>query len=318
MPSTNFDENGDLVKGTFVTKKQVLELSYGLGITNRWSAGVRFPFVYKKTKLDGPEAVNYRRGRNNVYGTLFEEAFVDYVDHHELWKLWEADLPTLGDVEVWTNYSFYQKLEPTTSFVLEVLYKAPTGNDNPRRGNEVRSYLTTGTPDTYVGLGFKQEAWKFSFAAHGGYNWRMEASTKHSAGTVDLADEAKGDFEVAFQMPEVDPFWGSFAMIGTAHYKQRLWNSRITDNQGNVTIMEDTPGSLLTVEPKLQINEFPLLEDIPVLSLMSKWESFFSADIPVSGQRTFLPRSEYQPPWDLETYEGVGITYSLGLIKRWQ
>jgi len=308
-----FDENGELKKGSFQSKKQVLDLALKIGVTDRLTVKVNFPFVYKKTRITDPDNQNYRLGRSNVYGTLAEDALVDFLDNHEIWKLWEADLPTLGDVNIWSAYSLYQKLDPTTSFTFEFNYKTVTGNDNPRRGKEVRSFLTTGTFDFYGGLGFKQEAWKFSFEGHGGYNYRVKGPTKYSSGTMDLADQVKGSVGVAFQIPEVSPFWDTWAFIGEAHYMQRLWNSRVTDNFGNTKIIEDTPGYSLTVVPKIMMTDLFGWE-VPLS------EGFFSAEIPVAGQRTFLvqSRSSYLPPWDIEGYEGVGITYNLGLIKRWK
>jgi hypothetical protein len=320
-----FDDEGDLVEGSFKTKKQTFELFLGMGFSDNWSLAITFPFVYKKTKVfEGNQ--NYRLGRDNTYGALFEEATVDFVDNHELWKVWEADLPSMGDVRLWSGYSVYRKMDPrTTSVILEVEVKFPTGDDNPRRGGEVRNHLTTGQTDSYLGVGFKQQAWKFAFEAHGGYNIRWKSSTKYSAGKVDLGDQLLGDLEVMFQIPEVAPLWSNINVGGVVQYMGRMdfgveidgkkpMFTYIEDNLGHEVNLEDAPGSLISAGPKV-VYESPITR-------WTGWfdEVLFSMDIPISGQRTFLvqSKSSYLPPWELETYEGVGVTYSLGVIKRWQ
>lgn len=306
-----YDEDGNLVEGDFRIKKQTIDLSLGMGFTDRWSVRINFPFSYKKTKIDDPSL--YRLDRSNVYGTQAEEAFIDFVDYHELWKLWEADLPSLGDVHIWTGYSLYQKFDPTTSFIIEFDYKAPTGNDNPRRGAKVRNYLTTGTPDFYSGLAIKQQTWKFSFEGHAGYNARMKSDTKYSSGTLDLSDQLLTDLEVAFQVPELKSVLGSWTILSQVHYMRRMTNTTITPNTGGKKEIEDTPGYSLSIEPKII---YPYKGFIETLS----GELYFSADIPLGGQRSFLVQGKnyFLPPWEIESYEAVGITYTLGLIKRWQ
>lgn len=317
-----YDEDGTLVEGSFKSKKQVLNLNAGIGFTDRWSVRVNFPLVWKKTKITSQENQNYRVGRENTYGFLAEEATVDYLDNHELWKLWEADLPTLGDVEVWMGYSPFRPKtlekdqKTSTSWIFETVYKAPTGNDNPRRGAHVRSYLTDGNPNFYLGTAVKQYLYFMSAAVHAGYNWRMPASVKYLAGEVDYADEIKVDGELAFQLPKKgagEPF-NPFALVIGGHYMTRVTDSEIKDNNGNTEVVEDTPGFMASVEPKLVYHGY---------TGFFEWFSgdlYFSADIPVAGQRSFFveSRSLALPPFDVESYEGVGITYTLGLIKRWE
>ncbi|MCB1152517.1 MAG: hypothetical protein H6684_00640 [Deltaproteobacteria bacterium] len=324
-----YDEDGNLVEGGFQTKKQTFDFMFGMGLTDRWSFRINFPFVYKKTRISDPDSPNYRTGQSNVYGTLGEEAIADHLDQNEVWDLWNADLPWLGDIDLWTGYSLWQKLEPTRSLIAELNFNIPTANDNPRRGTEIRNYLGDGTPDLYLGLGYKHEQWKFSFEGHAGYNIRMKADTKHSPGTLDPADEVKADGEIAFQIPEVQPLWNTMAIVVAGHYRERVGNFRWEettefdyvdstirrDRRGNTLEFDDTPGYLASVEPKV-IFEKP------------EWWGFdwfdgdwiFFADIPVAGQQSFLPvsRSFYYPPYELEHYEAVGITYGLSLVKRWQ
>lgn len=311
-----YDEDGNLVEGDFHIKKQTMSLGLGMGFTDRWSVSIRFPFVYKKTVITDPERnQNYRIDRENTYGALFEEAIVDYLDNHELWMLWEADLPTLGDVELWSGYSLYQNLEPrTTSLIAEIVYKAPTGNDNPRRGSNVRNYLTTGTPDFTLGLAAKQQLWRFSGELHAGYKFRMKANTKYAAGTVDLADQVLVDAEIAVQPGEAKPLWDSLALMTEIHYMTRVNDSRLLDNKGNKMVMDDAPGYLLSIEPKF------VCQGLWPLKIIYSGEIVGSMDIPIAGQKSFLPhsRSSYLPPWELESYESVGITYNFALVKRWQ
>jgi hypothetical protein len=316
-----WDEDGNLVKGPFRIKKQTIDFALGVGLSDKWSIRVNFPFVNKKTKITDPGNPNYRYGRDNTYGYLGEEALVDFFDNHELWRVWEADLPSLGDIVLWSGYSLYQNLDPrTTSVVAEVIYKTPSGNDNPRRGSTIRNYLTDGTPDFYVGLAAKQQLWRFSGELHGGYNFRMKGGTKYSAGSMDFADQIRGDAEVAFQIMQGDDSvtdfkaFGPTTLIVATHYMQRVNDSTLKDNQGNTETMNDTPGFEMSVEPKL------LSQGLWPLSVIYSGELFISADIPVAGQRSFLEqsRSMYRPPYELESYESVGISYTLGLVKRWQ
>lgn len=322
-----YNDDGELIEGSFQTKKETLNLFLGMGFTDKWSMRINFPFVWKKTKITSTQNQNYRAGRDNVYGYLAEEAVVDYFDHHELWKLWEADLPQLGDVDIWMGWSPFrpktleEDADYMTSWIWEVDYKAPTGNDNPRRGNEVRNFLTDGTPDTYFGTAVKQMLWRFSLEGHLGYNWRMPASVKYLAGEIDFADQIKADGEVAFQLPEAavrimtaNLFKDSGAIILGGHYMTRVTDTEIKDKNGNTITVDDAPGYLASFEPQLILHGY---------TGFFKWFSgdvVLSADVPMAGQNSFFvaSRSSALPPFEVESYEGVGITYSLGLIKRWQ
>lgn len=301
-----WDDDGNLVEGSFKTKKQTFNIFFGMGVSDNFSFSVNWPFVYKKTMVFSGNQ-NYRLGRNNTYGVLGEEAIVDFLDHSDPWKLWEADLPWLGDVTMRFAYSVFRRLDPTTSIVIESLVKWPTGNDNPRRTGHLRNYLTTGNTDWYNGLAIKQQAWKFAFELHGGYNYRMPADTKFSPGHLDIGDQVLGDFEIAFQMPELPPIWDTFAIIGQAHYMHRLFESTIIDNLGNEHNLDDAPGYELTVTPKL-------------IFTRGSGDLWFAMDVPLQGQNSFLvfSRSMYLPPLELESYDGVGVTYTVGISKRWQ
>ena len=321
-----YDEVGDLVAGSFKTKKQIFSFYFGMGFTDNWSVSIMFPFVYKKTKIfDGNQ--NYRQKRDNTYGYLFEEGLVDFFDNHEIWKLWEADLPQLGDVVIHNSYSVFRKMEPyTTSIVLELDIKFPTGNDNPRRGDTVRNYLTAGNTDSALGIGIKQQAWWLSFEFHFAYNIRWPAATKHSAGELDYGDQLLGEFELAFQPDSGWSYLDSLVLAGAVHAMARplsedfrfagkkAFSTYLKDNAGNITELDDAPGGVLSVEPKI-------IYMAPVTWLTHLFnEVHLGMDIPVYGQRSFLvsSKSNYLPPWDIEGYEGVGITYSFNLIKRWQ
>jgi len=300
-----WNDDGELIEGSFKTKKQTFNVFLGMGFSDNWSVSLNWPFVYKKTMLyDGNQ--NYRLGRKNTYGVLAEEAFTDFLDHSDPWKLWEADLPTLGDIDMWTAYQFFRRSDPMTSIAYEMLIKWPTGNDNPRRTGNIRNYLTTGQTDWYNGLAIKQQAWKFSFELHAGYNYRMPADTKFSPGKLDLADQVVGDAEIAFQMPELfAPHFtnNNLALALRAYGFFRVIETTIEDNLGNEHTLEDAPGYAFHIEPKV---------------MWKNW--FFSMDYPVMGRNSFLvfSRSLFLPPLELESYEGVGITYSLGYLKRWQ
>ncbi len=301
-----WNEDGELIEGSFKTKKQTFNLFLGMGLSDNWSCSVNWPFVYKKTMVF-PESNNYRLGRNNTYGILAEEAVVDFFDHSDPWQLWEAQLPQLGDLTIWTAYQFFRRLDPTTSFIGEFRLKLPTGNDNPRRTGHIRNYLTTGNTDWYGGLAIKQQAWKFAFTARAGYNFRMPADTKYSPGKIDLADEVLGNFQMAFQMPALQPIWDTFAIIGDVNYMQRVTKTTIIDNLDNEQTMDDVPGMALNVRPKLSFTH-------------GSGDLWLAMDIPVMGQNSFLvySRSMFLPPIELESYDGVGITYSIGITKRWQ
>jgi hypothetical protein len=321
-----YDDSGDLVEGSFKTKKQVFSLYLGMGWTDNWTVAVTFPFVYKKTKLfEGSN--NYRLGRDNTYGYLFEEAVFDFFDNHELWRLWEADLPQLGDLHLYNAYSVFRKLEPyTTSIVIELDVKFPTGNDNPRRTAEVRNFITDGNTDSLLGIGIKQQAWKFAFEFHGGYNIRWPANTKYSAGTVDFADQLKADGEIVFQIPETQPLWDAINIGATAHYMirpdidaikiagRKPFSTYIKDKNGNEVEVGDSPANMLSVGPTV-VYQAPIGWITHVFN-----EIHFNMDIPVMGENTFLSttKSYMMPPYELESYEGVGITYSFKLLKRWQ
>jgi hypothetical protein len=213
----------------------------------------------------------------------------------------------MGDVVLWTAYQFYMHLEPTTSFVGEFRLRFPTGNDNFRRTGHIRNYLTNGNTDWYGGLAIKQQAWKFSFALHAGYNFRMPADTKYSPGKIDLGDEVLGNFQAAFQMPVLQPLWDTFAIICDVNYMQRVMATTVVDNLGNDQTLDDVPASALDVRPKLSFT-------------LGTGDLWLAMDIPIMGQNSFLvySRSMWLPPIELESYDGVGITYSIGITKRWQ
>ncbi len=301
-----WDSDGNLVEGGFKTKKQTYNLFFGMGLSDNWSVSFNWPFVYKKTIIY-PGGNNYRLGRTNTYGALLEDAVVDYFDHHDAWKLWEAQLPQLGDVVMWTGYQFFHRLDPTTSFIGEFRIKFPTGNDNPRRTGHIRNYVTDGNTDWYTGLAIKQQAWKFSFALHAGYNYRMPADTKYSPGKIDLGDEVQGNFQLAFQMPGLKPLWDTFAIIGDADYITRVMKTTVIDNLGAKQTLDDVPGSSLYVRPKISFT-------------LGDGDLWIGMNIPIMGQNSFLvySRSLFLPPIELESYDGVGITYSIGITKRWQ
>ena len=321
-----YDDNSELVEGSFRTKKQNFDLFFGMGFSDNLSIALTFPFVYKKTKiLEGNQ--NYRMKRDNTYGYLVEEAFVDFFDNHELWKLWEADLPQLGDIRLYTCYSVYRKLEPrTTSVVVELDVKFPTGNDNPRRTGEIRNYIADGNTDSYIGAAVKQQVWKFSFEAHAGYNIRWKGDTKYSPGTIDYADQILASGEIMFQVPDAPPLWETLALGTEVHYMARPdidglrfagrkpFTTYVKDNSGNELEVEDSPGSLLSVGPKV-------IYQAPIGWITHLFDEVnFGMDIPVMGQNSLLvkSRSESLPPYEVESYEGIGVTYSIGVLKRWQ
>lgn len=320
-----FDDASELVEGSFKTKKQIFDLYFGMGFSDNLTVAVTFPFVYKKTKVF-EENQNYRLRRDNTYGYLFEESFIDFFENHELWKLWEADLPQLGDIRLQAIYSVYRKLDPrTTSVVVEMETKFPSGNDNPRRTGKVRNYMTDGNTDSYLGAAVKQQLWKFAFEAHAGYNLRWKADTKYSPGTIDFADRIQADGEVVFAIPEADPLWDTINVGAEVHYMirpdvnfkaagRKVFSTYVKDNKGNEIELEDAPGSLLSVGPKV-------VYEAPIGWITHLFDEVnFAMDIPIMGQNSLLTRSNtyYNPPWELESYEGVGITYSVGVLKRWQ
>ncbi len=301
-----WNDKGTLIAGSFKEKKETLNLGVGGGFSDNWSVAINFPFTYMKTVVE-PGNQNYRPGRSNTYGVLGEEAFVNFLDRANPWKLWEADQPQLGDVNVWMAYQVFQRLDPTTSIVVETNIKFPTGNDNPRRGSVVRNYITTGSTDWYGGLGIKQQAWQFAFEAHGGYNWRMPADTMYTPGRLDLADQVLANGEVALQVPWQAWIIDTFAIACAVHYTDNVVESETRDNLGNRIKLGDYPGYRLDVEPKI------------IVQHGSDWDIYFKVDIPISGENSFLvfSHSYYLPPYDIEGNEGVGVTYSLGLKKRW-
>jgi len=302
-----FDDAGKLVTGGFKERKETLNLFLGGGFSDNWSVSVNFPLVYMKTVVE-PGEQNYRPGRSNTYGALGEEAFVNFLDRSDPWKLWEAQLPQLGDVKVWMAYQVFRRLDPTSSIVVETTIKLPTGNDNPRRGAEIRPYVTSGEPDWYGGLAIKQQAWKFSFEAHAGYNWRMPDDAKYAPGKIDLADQVLANGEIMLQVPLKVWIMDTFAIGSGVSYMDRVTSSTMRDDAGKLVKLDDYPGYTLDVTPKA------------ILQSGSDWDIYFTTDIPLAGKRTFLvySRSYYLPPTDIEGNEGVGVTYTLGLKKRWQ
>jgi hypothetical protein len=300
-----WDDEGKLIAGSFKTKRETVNLFLGGGFSDNWSVSINWPFTYKKTVVY-PGNQNYRAGRVNTYGALAEEAAVNFLDHSDPWKLWEAQLPQLGDVNVWSAYQFFRRLDPTTSIAVETNIKWATGNDNPRRGSVVRNYLTSGQSDWYGGLGLKQSAWKFGFELHGGYNWRMPADTKYTPGKLDIADQALANGEISFQVPKAY-FIDTFAIACAGHYMYRVMESTVEDKLGNKIKLGDYPGYEARVEPKIIYQWDP------------DFDIYFTMDIPLAGQNSFLvySHSYYLPPYEIEGNDGVGITYTLGLKKRW-
>jgi len=324
-----WDRDGSLVRGPFREKKETLNVFIGLGISDNFSASLNAPFTYKKTMIFPVTYMggknNYRNGRVNTYGALAEDAVVDFFEHHEPWRVWEADLPQLGDMEFWMAYQVYKHFDWTTSVTIEALTKFATGNDNLRHKDKIRNYVASGNTDLYIGPAVKQQVWKFAFEFHGGYNWRMPAVTKYSAGDLNLADQLLGKFETAFQIPEVKPLWKSIALAGGVKGFYRIGNistgpwftdiklrgeSTIKDNEGNFRFLDDYPGYELIAYPKI------------VYQKSSSWDVYVQADIPILGRKSFLndrgSTSFYVPPYDIESYEPAGIVYTLGVTKRWQ
>ncbi|MDP8224770.1 MAG: hypothetical protein P9L99_15530 [Candidatus Lernaella stagnicola] len=307
-----WDDGGNLVAGSFKTKKETLNFYVGGGLADWLSVSINWPFSYRKTRIfDGNQ--NYRPGRKNTYGVLAEEATVDFLDHSDPWKLWEMDMPSLGDIDVWIAFSLFRRLDPTTSIILETNTKFATGNDNPRRGTEIRGNITSGQTDFYSGFAVKQSAWQFAFELHGGYNYRLPADTKYAPGELDLADQVKVDGEIGFLIPAVPvlPRWlvlgADWTLACEGHYLMRITESTVEDNLGNeFKLMDD--GFEASITPKL------------VLAWASDTDLILSADIPMQGESSYLlfSRSYYLPPFDIEGNDGVGVTYSLGLKKRWQ
>jgi hypothetical protein len=308
-----WDDSGNLVAGSFKTKKETLNIFLGGGISDWLSASINWPLTYRKTRVFKGNQ-NYVRSSKNTYGTLGEQAVVDFLDHSDPWKLWEMDLPTMGDVDLWIAISLFRRLDPTTNIILETNAKFATGNDNPRRAGEIRGYMTSGQTDFYSGFAVKQSVWQMGFELHAGYNYRLPADTKFSPGHLDLADQVKVDGEIAIQVPAV-PVLPKWLVFGTdwaaaveAHYMMRVAESTVVDALDNEIKLQDYPGYNLSVTPKIVLAWGPMTDMI------------LSADIPVQGQNSFLvySRSYYLPPFDIEGNDGVGVTYTLGLKKRWQ
>jgi len=108
-------------------------------------------------------------------------------------------------------------------------------------------------------------------------------------------------------MPALQPIWDTFAIIGDVNYMQRVMKTTIIDNLDNEQTMDDVPGMALNVRPKLSFTH-------------GSGDLWLAMDIPVMGQNSFLvySRSMFLPPIELESYDGVGVTYSIGITKRWQ
>lgn len=302
-----WDDEGKLIDAPFQIAKQTIGFYLGVGFTDVLTLEAYFPFTYKKTRvLKSSNNYNYRENDTNVYGTLFEEELYDYLDGGEGWDWWNFQLPLVGDFEFKMTYSLYRKLEPTTSAAIQSFVKFPTGNDNPRAGKDIRNYITSGNTDWYNGLGFKQQFWKFDVALAGGYLWRMPSNTKYGYGTVDLADQLKAYGEFFFQMPQVKPFFKSFAIGVCADYYLRLVNTEIDPVRGDKRELDDGGGYLLTISPKL------------VYQKGSK-DIWASINIPFSGQSSLLgvTHNFFYPPYDIESYEPTGVSYAIGFVKRY-
>ena len=300
-----WDDDGKLVDAPFQIAKQTFRIYLGVGFTDVLTFEAYFPFSYKKTRvLKGN--YNYREDGSNVYGTIFEEAALDYLDGGEGWDWWNFQLPWLGDSEFRATYSLYRKMDPTTSLVLQSFLKFPTGSDNLRSGRDVLNYSTSGNTDWYNGLAFKQQFWKFDVALAAGYNWRMPANVKYTPGEVDLADQLKAYGELFFQVPKVKPLFNSFAVGVCADYFLRLDNTVIDPIRGPEIELDDGGGYLLTVTPKLIYQK-------------GGKDLWVAVSIPFSGKTSLLgfTHNFFYPPYDIESYEPTGVSYAIGFVKRY-
>jgi len=300
-----WDDDGKLIDGPFQIAKQTFRLYIGFGFTDVLTFEAYFPFTYKKTRILKGN-YSYREHDTNVYGTIFEEAALDYLDGGEGWDWWNFELPQLGDSEFRATYSIYRKMEPTTSLVLQSFLKFPTGSSNVRNGRDILNYTTSGNTDWYNGIAFKQQFWKFDVAVAGGYLWRMPAVVMYTPGEVDLADQLKVYGELFFQVPKVKPLWQSFAVGVCADYFLRLNSSVIDPIRGPSVELDDGGGYLLTITPKLIYHK-------------GGKDLWASVSIPFAGQTSFLgfTHNFFYPPYDIESYEPTGITYAIGFVKRY-
>ena len=73
-------------------------------------------------------------------------------------------------------------------------------------------------------------------------------------------------------------------------------------------IIHDDGRYLLQLQPKV------------VYQVTPDTDVTFDMYVPLAGKKSFLKmtRSFYVPPYDIESYDAVGITYSLGIITRFQ
>ena len=313
-----FNDDGDLVDGPFNIAKQTVRLWFGMGITDNFTFVITFPFSWKKTTVFRGNQ-NYLPNGENTYGKLAEEALVDYLTDSEGWDLWNFDWPWLGDIELAFRYQVWHTFEPyTTSIVVESIPKWPTGNDNLRRGSEARNNIASGTTDWYNGIAIKQQAWKFSFLARAGYTWRLESDTKYAFGKIDLADKVSAYGEIMFQVPEVHlfdipgtgkaAFFPTWALGSGFNYWARIGETVIDPVRGDTLNLKDDGGYMMEVMPKV------------VWQLTSSLDLTFDMTIPISGEKSFLKatKSFYVPPYEIESYDAVGVTYSVGITKRFQ
>jgi len=255
---------------------------------------------------------------DNTYGILLEEALIDYFTQSDGWTFWEFDWPWLGDIELEVTYEVFHKWDPTTAIAIESIPKFSTGTDNIRRGETPRNYVTSGQTDWYNGVAVKQQFWKFSAALKAGYNWRLPSHTKYAPGKLDLADQLKIYAEIFFQVPEfpiiqiplpiINNFFQSFAIGSGFKYTYRLTDSNLDPIRGEEEDLSDGEGFLLEIMPKI------------IYNLSGATDLVVGASIPIQGNGSFLKytTSFYLPPYEIESYDAVGVVYSLSLTKRFQ
>jgi hypothetical protein len=255
---------------------------------------------------------------------------VDYVTGGEGWDWWNFKWPWLGDISLAFTYEpihkWYgdefgltdrKKKLYMSSLAIESIPKFATGNDNLRRGTTPRNMIFSGQTDWYNGIAFKQQAWRFSFVVKAGYNWRLAAVTKYAPGLIDMADQVKVFGEVMFQIPSfpvLSPpkwksgIWQSFAIGAGLRYAVRIGESTLDPIRGEFEKLGDDGGYLMELTPKV------------VYQVTGTTDITFDMSVPLGGKKSFLglTNSFYLPPYEIESYDAVGITYSLGVQTRFQ